>query len=66
MMTHNKAEKGGRLAADVRRQFGAEATTRFLRNLPAFHAEADVPDRFKELLDRLDKVENGNTNWRRQ
>ena len=54
MMTNNKAEKGERLAAEVRRQFGAEAMTRFLRTLPAFRAEADIPDHFRELLDRLD------------
>src|SRR6476620_10497407 len=39
MMTRNKAEKGERLAAEVRRQFGAEAMTRFLRTLPAFRIE---------------------------
>jgi hypothetical protein len=57
MMTNNKAEKGEGLAGEVRRQFGAEAMTRFLRTLPAFRPEADIPDRFRELLDRLDGVE---------
>lgn len=58
MMTRDKAEKGERLAAEVRRQFGAEAMTRFLRSLPAFRPEADIPNRFTELLDRLDRLEN--------
>ena len=58
MMTRNKAEKGEELAAEVRRQFGAEAMTRFLRTLPAFRAEADIPDRFRELLDHLDRLES--------
>ncbi|KRB19635.1 MULTISPECIES: hypothetical protein [Mesorhizobium] len=57
MMTRDKAEKGEKLATEVRRQFGAEAMTRFLRTLPAFRAEADIPTRFSELLDRLDRVE---------
>ncbi|SDA93065.1 hypothetical protein [Mesorhizobium qingshengii] len=57
-MTRNKGEKTERLAAEVKRQFGAEATTRFLRTLPAFRTEADIPDRFRKLLDRLDGVES--------
>lgn len=56
-MTRNKGEKTEGLAAEVKRQFGAEATTRFLRTLPAFRTEADIPDRFRKLLDRLDGVE---------
>ncbi|TPK96149.1 hypothetical protein FJ934_09915 [Mesorhizobium sp. B2-4-12] len=65
MMTRNKAEKGERLATEVRRQLGAEAMTRFLRTLPAFRTEADIPDRFRQLLDRLDRLEDGDVSWRR-
>lgn len=57
-MTRNKGEKTEKLAAEVKRQFGAESTTRFLRTLPAFRTEADIPDRFRKLLDRLDGVES--------
>ncbi|TPN55142.1 MULTISPECIES: NepR family anti-sigma factor [unclassified Mesorhizobium] len=56
MMTRNKAEKENRLAAEVRRQVGAKAMTRFLRTLPAFRIDADIPDRFRDLLDRLDRA----------
>ena len=66
MMPRDKAEKGERLAAEVRRQFGAEAMTRFLRTLPAFRIQADTHDRFRQLLDRLDRVEDEDTGWRRQ
>lgn len=66
MMTRNKGEKGERLATEVRRQFGAEAMTRFLRTLPAFRTEADIPDRLRELLDRLDGAEDSDIGWRRQ
>ncbi|WP_214476167.1 NepR family anti-sigma factor [Mesorhizobium sp. dw_380] len=66
MKTRNKAEKGKRLATEVRRQLGAEAMTRFLRTLPAFRIEADIPDRFRDLLDRLDRVENEEAGWQRQ
>ncbi len=58
MMTRDKAEKGEKLATEVRRQFGAEAMTRFLRTLPAFRPETDIPNRLKELLDRLDRLES--------
>jgi hypothetical protein len=65
-MTRKKGEKGEKLATEVRRQFGAEAVTRFLRTLPAFRTEADIPDRFRELLDRLDGAEDSDVGWRRQ
>ena len=66
MMTRNKGEKTERLATEVRRQFGAEAVTRFMRTLPAFRTEADLPDRFRELLDRLDGAEDNDVGWRRR
>jgi hypothetical protein len=57
MMTRNNGDRREELAADIRRQFGTEATMRFLRTLPAFRIETDLPDRFKELLERLDGKE---------
>ncbi|MER9297525.1 hypothetical protein NKI38_13675 [Mesorhizobium sp. M0621] len=66
MMTQKKAEKAERLAAEVRRQFGAEAITRFMRTLPAFRTEADIPDQFRKLLDRLDGAEKSGVGWRRR
>ena len=54
----DKGQQGSEgLAADIRRQFGTEATKRFLRTLPAFRTGLDIPDRFRELLDRLDGIE---------
>ena len=58
MMTRNNGERPEGLAADIRRQLGTEATKRFLRTLPAFRAEADIPDHFRQLLDRLDGAES--------
>lgn len=63
--TRKKGERREGLDADVRRQFGTEATTRFLRTLPAFRTELDIPDRFKELLDRLDGIEGSLATGRR-
>ncbi|WP_281405849.1 hypothetical protein [Mesorhizobium sp. B2-8-1] len=31
---------------------------RFLHALPAFRAEKDIPDRFRDQLERLDGLEN--------
>lgn len=56
-MTGNNGNRSEELAADIRRQFGSEATKRFLRSLPAFRTEADIPDQFRDLLDRLDGIE---------
>ncbi|MFC3325488.1 hypothetical protein [Mesorhizobium cantuariense] len=66
MMTRNKGEKAERLATEVKRQFGAETMTRFLRTLPAFRTEADIPERFRELLDRLDEAKGRDVGWRRR
>nr|WP_095199531.1 hypothetical protein [Mesorhizobium carmichaelinearum] len=66
MMTRDKAEKGEKLATEVRRQFGAEAMTRFLRTLPTFRAEADIPNHFRELLDHLDRMESKSLGGGRQ
>ena len=62
MMARNNGDRREELASDIRGQFGTEATMRFLRTLPAFRVEADIPDRFKELLDRLDGIE-GSVAW---
>lgn len=66
MMTRDNAKKGDMLATEVRRQFGAEAMTRFLRSLPTFRTETDTPDRFRQLLDRLDGLEGKSVGVRRQ
>ncbi|MET2830261.1 hypothetical protein [Mesorhizobium shangrilense] len=58
MMTRKNGERPEGLAADIRRQMSAEATKRFLRNLPAFRADNDIPEHFRELLNRLDSIEN--------
>lgn len=56
-MIRDSGKKTERLAAEVRRQIGTETMARFLKNLPAFRTEANIPKRFMELLDRLDRVE---------
>ncbi|RJT40304.1 hypothetical protein D3227_09995 [Mesorhizobium waimense] len=56
-MTGNKRNRREELAADIKRQVGTETTKRFLRTLPAFRLQADLPEHLRELLDRLDGAE---------
>ncbi|MFK0688977.1 hypothetical protein ACFX5Q_12320 [Mesorhizobium sp. IMUNJ 23033] len=56
-MTGNKRDRREELAADIKRQVGTETTKRFLRTLPAFRLQADLPEHLRELLDRLDGAE---------
>jgi hypothetical protein len=57
MMTRSAGDTQDMLATHIKRQLGSEATKRFLRALPAFRTEHELPDRFKDLLDRLDGVD---------
>ncbi|MDX8530662.1 hypothetical protein RFM41_02775 [Mesorhizobium sp. VK25A] len=52
-MNGNHGNRRAELANDIRRQAGSEATKRFLRTLPAFRLEKEVPQRLSDLLDRL-------------
>ena len=56
-MNGNGGKRRVKLANDIRRQVGNEATKRFLRTLPAFRLEKEVPKRLADLLDRLDEAE---------
>ncbi|TGV95414.1 hypothetical protein EN797_040330 [Mesorhizobium sp. M2E.F.Ca.ET.154.01.1.1] len=56
-MNGNNGERSAGLANDIRRQVGTEATKRFLRTLPAFRLEKEVPKRLTDLLDRLEGAE---------
>ena len=41
----------------IRREIGRETNAHFLRRLPVFQADHDLPDDMKELLARLDLAE---------
>ncbi|TGP54073.1 hypothetical protein EN802_00510 [bacterium M00.F.Ca.ET.159.01.1.1] len=53
-MNGNNGNRRAELADDIRRQAGSEATKRFLRTLPAFRLEKEMPRRLSDLLERLD------------
>ncbi|WFP64894.1 hypothetical protein [Mesorhizobium sp. WSM4904] len=56
-MKGNNGDRRAKLANDIRRQVGTEATKRLLRTLPVFRLEKEVPKRLTDLLDRLDGAE---------
>ncbi|MDX8465063.1 hypothetical protein RFM26_05140 [Mesorhizobium sp. VK23B] len=56
-MSGNGGDRRAKLAKDIRRQLGTEATKRFLRTLPAFRLEKEMPKRLTDLLDRLEGAE---------
>lgn len=45
------------LQQEIRKQFGSTGTTRFVRSLPAFRVEDELPDRFSSLLTELELAE---------
>lgn len=46
------------LQEQIRRQFGSTGTTRFVRSLPAFSVEGNLPDRLSDLLTKLEQAED--------
>jgi hypothetical protein len=65
-MNGNNGNRRAELANDIRRQAGSEATKRFMRTLPAFRLEKEVPQRLSDLLDRLDSAEAKTAGGRRR
>ncbi|TPL37570.1 hypothetical protein [Mesorhizobium sp. B2-4-6] len=59
-MNRNKGNRRAELANDIRRQAGSEATKRFLRTLPVFRLEKEMPRQLSDLLDRLGGAEARN------
>ncbi|OHV86727.1 hypothetical protein [Mesorhizobium sp. ORS 3428] len=56
-MKRTSGERRAKLANDIRRQLGTEATKRFLRTLPAFRLQKEMPKRLTDLLERLEGAE---------
>ncbi|MCB1470720.1 MAG: hypothetical protein KDK08_27015 [Rhizobiaceae bacterium] len=56
-MAKEQREPRERLAKDIRRQIGTQANATFLRRLPVFAINDELPDELNALLGQLDKVE---------
>lgn len=46
------------LQEEIRKQFGSAGTSRFLRSLPGFQVDQGIPERFRNLLNELDRAES--------
>lgn len=46
----------------IRREIGTEANTCFLRRMPMFKADQDIPDDMREMLGRLERAERKRSN----
>ncbi|MBN9077358.1 MAG: hypothetical protein BGN87_13460 [Rhizobiales bacterium 65-79] len=45
----------------IRREIGTEANARFLRRMPMFRTDHDVPDEMRDLLARLERAERAHS-----
>jgi hypothetical protein len=45
----------------IRREIGTEHNAQFLRRLPAFKADHDLPDELRKMLARLEKAERAHS-----
>ncbi|MBZ9758791.1 hypothetical protein LB524_26225 [Mesorhizobium sp. ESP6-5] len=52
-----RESSGGTVAAAVKRQVGSKAMNRYAESLPCFRVDPDLPEVFKELLERLERAE---------
>lgn len=46
-----------RVAGLIRHQLGSETNARFLRSLPAFRVEREIPASLQQLLEKLEQAE---------
>ncbi|MBZ9739691.1 MULTISPECIES: hypothetical protein [unclassified Mesorhizobium] len=57
MNVRNSTSRQVSVAAIVKRQIGSKAVKRYTATLPIFHVDETIPNRFKELLERLEHAE---------
>jgi hypothetical protein len=57
MSSENQNPAADEVAALIRKELRREANKRFLRRMPAFQAEQDIPEEFRLLLSQLDSAE---------
>lgn len=56
-MARVKDKISNALAAEIRRQIGTETMRRFVRSLPAFRPDPEIPGNMRDLLGKLDHLE---------
>ena len=55
-MTNHETRKPARMEAEFRRQMRSGQMSRFVGTLPVYEVHEDMPDRFAELLQELDRA----------
>jgi len=56
-MQSRERERKRAMDGSIRRQIGSDANRSYLRALPVFRIQSDLPQTFIALLDRLDRAE---------
>jgi hypothetical protein len=56
-MNHKKRERKQAMDSSIRRLIGSDANRSYLRALPAFRVEMNLPNNIAALLDRLQRAE---------
>lgn len=56
-MSRSKGDKSNTLPACIRRQIGTEANMRYLRALPEFRVDAELPIDLRRMLGEMERAE---------
>jgi hypothetical protein len=56
-MNHKNRERKKAMDSSIRRLIGSDANRSYLRALPAFRVETNLPNNLAALLDRLQRAE---------
>lgn len=56
-MSRSSGATPNEISKEIRRQIGQAANKRFLRSLPQFHVDPDLPEPFTGLLAEIERTE---------
>ncbi|BCH20811.1 hypothetical protein MesoLjLc_05690 [Mesorhizobium sp. L-8-10] len=56
-MSRSNGNQPTRISAQIRRQIGTAENKRFLRAMPLFKVDPELPETLDHLLDELDRAE---------
>jgi hypothetical protein len=60
-MSRSKGDRSSTLPANIRRQIGTEANMRYLRALPEFRVDAELPIDLRRILGEMKRAEARST-----
>jgi hypothetical protein len=56
-MSRSNGDQSHTLPAGIRRQIGSETNLRFLRSLPVFRVDTELPVDLREILSEMERAE---------